>query len=151
MQSSDTTTAGERARMTDRLLDAAGLSVDRLPMLPVLFDRMSRTFADTLRQKSTSPSYLSVSDIDNERIGDVRDANESNAMVSVFHVPEWDSRILIGIDRDFVYTMVEVLFGADGTEPPLDEERPFSNIETRIARSTFIDAAKALKDSFEPI
>ncbi len=151
MQSSDTTTAGERARMTDRLLDAAGLSVDRLPMLPVLFDRMSRTFADTLRQKSTSPSYLSVSDIDNERIGDVLDANESNAMVAVFHVPEWDSRILIGIDRDFVYTMVEVLFGADGTEPPLDEERPFSNIETRIARSTFIDAAKALKDSFEPI
>ncbi len=131
MMETATATAAERSQITDRLLDAAGISVDRLPMLPVVFDRMVRIFADAMRQKSTSPSYISVSYIDNERIGDVLDEYEINALVAVYYSPEWDSRILIGFDRDFIFTLADVLFGADGTEPPIDEERNFSNIETR--------------------
>ncbi|WP_153772089.1 FliM/FliN family flagellar motor switch protein [Labrenzia sp. CE80] len=141
----------ERAMITDRLLDAAGISVDRLPMLPVVFDRMARVLADAMRQKSASPSYVSVSCVENDRIGDVLDEFESNALVAVLYSPEWDARVLVGFDRDFIFTMVDVLFGADGTEPPIDEERSFSNIETRIARTVFEVAAKALEDSFEPI
>ncbi|WP_417669140.1 flagellar motor switch protein FliM [Roseibium sp.] len=141
----------ERAMITDRLLDAAGISVDRLPMLPVVFDRMARVMADTMRQKSASPSYVSVSCVENDRIGDVLDEFEANALVAVLYSPEWDARVLIGFDRDFIFTLVDVLFGADGTEPPIDEERSFSNIETRIARTVFEVAAKALEDSFEPI
>ncbi|WP_321505745.1 FliM/FliN family flagellar motor switch protein [Breoghania sp.] len=146
-----TANAADRSQITDRLLDAAGISVERLPMLPVLFDRMARLFADAMRQKSTSPSYVSVSYIDNERIGDVLDEYESNALVAVYHSREWDSRILIGFDRDFIFTLADVLFGSDGTEPPIDDERNFSNIETRIARGIFEEAAKALQESFKPI
>jgi flagellar motor switch protein FliM len=144
-------TSSERAMITDRLLDAAGISVDRLPMLPVVFDRMARVMADAMRQKSASPSYVSVSCIENDRIGDVLDEFEANALVAVLYSPEWDARVLVGFDRDFIFTMVDVLFGADGTEPPIDEERSFSNIETRIARTVFEVAAKALEESFKPI
>jgi len=144
-------TSSERAMITDRLLDAAGISVDRLPMLPVVFDRMARVMADAMRQKSASPSYISVSMVENNRIGDVLDEFEANALVAVVYSPEWDSRVLVGFDRDFIFTLVEVLFGADGTEPPIDEERTFSNIETRIARNIFEVAVKALQESFEPI
>ncbi|WP_394706374.1 flagellar motor switch protein FliM [Breoghania sp.] len=149
----DTATANatDRSQITDRLLDAAGISVERLPMLPVVFDRMARLFADSMRQKSTSPSYVSVSYIDNERIGDVLDEYESNALVAVYYSREWDSRILIGFDRDYIFTLADVLFGSDGTEPPIDDERNFSNIETRIARGIFEEAAKALQESFKPI
>ncbi|MES0881933.1 flagellar motor switch protein FliM [Roseibium sp. SCP14] len=141
----------ERAMIADRLLDAAGISVDRLPMLPVVFDRMARLMADAMRQKSPSPSYISVSYVENNRIGDVLDEFESNALVAVLYSPEWDARVLVGFDRDFIFTLVDVLFGADGTEPPIDEERPFSNIETRIARTMFELAAKSLAESFAPI
>lgn len=151
MMETATANPAERSQITDRLLDAAGISVDRLPMLPVVFDRMARIFADAMRQKSTSPSYISVSYIDNERIGDVLDEYEANALIAVFYSRELDSRILIGFDRDFIFTLADVLFGADGTEPPIDDERSFSNIETRIARTIFEDAAKALQDSFKPI
>lgn len=151
MMQTDTSPNAERSQITDRLLDAAGISVDRLPMLPVVFDRMARLFADAMRQKSTSPSYISVSMIENERIGDVLDEYEANALVAVLYSPEWDARIIVGFDRDFIFTMADVLFGADGTEPPIDEERSFSNIETRIARAIFEVAAKALQDSFSPI
>ncbi|MEP1930470.1 MAG: FliM/FliN family flagellar motor switch protein [Roseibium sp.] len=148
---SSNTSNSERAMIADRLLDAAGISVDRLPMLPIVFDRMARLMADTMRQKSPSPSYISVSYVENSRIGDVLDEFESNALVAVLYSPEWDARVLVGFDRDFIFTLVDVLFGADGTEPPIDEERPFSNIETRVARTMFEVAAKSLAESFAPI
>nr|WP_319773793.1 FliM/FliN family flagellar motor switch protein [Breoghania sp.] len=151
MMDTATANATDRSQITDRLLDAAGISVERLPMLPVVFDRMARLFADSMRQKSTSPSYVSVSYIDNERIGDVLDEYESNALVAVYYSREWDSRILIGFDRDYIFTLADVLFGSDGTEPPIDDERNFSNIETRITRGIFEEAAKALQESFKPI
>ena len=113
----------------DRLLDAAGLSLDRLPMLHVIFDRMATHCADHLRHLAASPMYYSLSSIESGRIGDVLEMYEANAIAGVFHAPEWDSHVLVGFDRDFVFTMVEVLLGSDGSEPPVDEERGFSNIE----------------------
>ena len=32
-----------------------------------------------------------------------------------------------GFDRDFIFTMVEMLFGGDGSEPPVDDERNYSS------------------------
>ena len=101
-------------------------------MLPIIFDRAARVFADTMRQRAASPVYVSVSYVGNERIGDVLDANEANALAAVVYTPEWDTRLLIGFDRDFIFSMMEVMFGADGSEPPVDDERAFSNIETRV-------------------
>lgn len=132
----------------DMLLDAAGLSLDRLPMLHVIFDRMATYCADSLRHLAASPSYYSLSHVESGRIGDLLEMYESNAVAGVFHVPAWDSHVIVGFDRDFVFTMVEVLFGADGSEPPIDDERSFSNIEIRIAQALFEQVGKALQASF---
>lgn len=132
----------------DRLLDAAGLSLDRLPMLHVIFDRMTTFCADHLRHLAASPMYYSLSEIESGRIGDVLEMYEANAIAGIFHVPEWDSHVLVGFDRDFIFTMVEVLLGSDGSEPPVDEERGFSNIELRLAQAIFEQMGKALQASF---
>ena len=137
--------------ISDKLLDAAGITVDRLPMLHVIFDRVATYCADGLRHMSASPSYFSVSNIESGRIGDILEFYESNAIAAMFHATEWDTRILVGFDRDFIFTMVEVLFGSDGTEPPVDEERGFSNIETRVAQTLFEEAGKALATAFGPV
>jgi flagellar motor switch protein FliM len=68
--------------------------------------------------------------------------------VAVFYAQAWDGRILIGFDRDFVYTMVELLFGSDGAEPPLDMPRVFSNVELHVAEALFERFGKALQSSF---
>lgn len=132
----------------DRLLDAAGLSLDRLPMLHVIFDRMTTFCADHLRHLAASPMYYSLSEIESGRIGDILEMYEANAIAGVFHAPEWDSHVLVGFDRDFIFTMVEVLLGSDGSEPPVDEERGFSNIELRMAQAIFEQVGKALQASF---
>jgi flagellar motor switch protein FliM len=133
---------------TDKLLEAGGISIDRLPMLHVVFDRMATHCADSLRQMSASPAYFSLSNIESARIGDVLDEYDGNAVAGVFHAPEWDSRIVIGFDRDFIFSMVEVLFGADGSEPPIDAERAFSNIEIGIAQAIFDRMSRVLQNSF---
>ncbi|WP_127090871.1 flagellar motor switch protein FliM [Aquabacter cavernae] len=132
----------------DMLLDAAGLSLDKLPLLNIIFDRMSTFCADALRQYAASQAYFSLSELESGRIGDMLDMYEGNAVVGVFHVAEWDSQVIIGFDRDVVFTMVEVLFGGDGSEPPIEDERSFSNIEMRIAQALFEQMGKALSASF---
>ena len=140
--------AEQQKQLSDHLLDAAGISVERMPMLHVIFDRMANYCADGVRTMSASPSYFSLSNIDNGRLGDILESYEANAVAAVFYAQEWDSRILIGFDRDFVFTMIEVLFGADGAEPPVDDERSFSNVELRMAQVLFDRLGKALQASF---
>ena len=135
----------------DMLLDAAGLSIDRLPMLHVIFDRMSTSCAEHLRHMAASPMYYSLSGIESGRITEILEMYEANAVAGIFHAPEWDSHILIGFDRDFIYTMVEILFGSDGSEPPVEEARGFSTIELRMAQTLFEQVAKALQASFSLI
>jgi len=132
----------------DMLLDAAGLSLERLPMLNVLFDRMATACADALRQLATSQAYFSLSSVENGRIGDALEGYEGMAIAGIFQADSWDSQLIVGFDRDFIYSMIEVLFGADGSEPPVEDERNFTNIEGRVAQLLFEQMAKVLKASF---
>jgi len=136
------------ADIRDRLLDAAGLSLERLPMLHVILDRVATTCADQLRHFAASPVYFSLSNVESKRFGDILEPYESNAIAGIFHAAEWDSHVLVGFDRDFVFTMVEVLLGSDGSEPPLNEERSFSSIEMRIAQRLFDQIGKAMQTAF---
>jgi len=138
---------GRSDQGSDQLLGAAGLSVERMPMLHVIFDQMANLCAESLRSLSPSQSYFWLSTVGSSRLADVLDRYE-DAVAAVYHAQAWDSRILIGFDREFVFTMIELMFGADGAEPPLDSTRVFSNVELRLAQALFERFGKALQSSF---
>jgi flagellar motor switch protein FliM len=142
------TGAEHQKRRPNYLLDAAGISVDRMPMLNVIFDRMATNCTDSLQPMAGTPCYFSVNGITNARVGDIIKDYEANAVAAVLYAEQWDSRVLIMLDRDFVFTMVEAMFGSDGAEPPIDVERAFSNIELRLAQALFERFAKALQLAF---
>lgn len=141
----------QRGSVPDRLIEAGNLTAERMPMLNVVFDRFAGNFAEGLRQLASTAPYISVGTIRNDRIGDVLDGYESTAVVGVFYSPEWDTRILVGFDRDFMFCMVDVLFGADGTEPPTEDDRTFSNLELRLSRLLFGEASVALSSAFSSL
>jgi flagellar motor switch protein FliM len=143
--------AAGKPRDIDRLLDAAGISIERLPMLRLAVDRMTSLCADSFRPMTTSPAFFSPTKMATGRIGDILDAYAGNVVVAVYHAPEWDSRILFGLDRGFLFTAVETVFGGDGNEPPFEFERPFSTLELRMAQLMCDQAANALKSAFAPI
>lgn len=137
-----------RTDISNMLLEAAGVTLDKLPMLHVIFDRMATSAADGMRTLAASQSYYSLSHCESGRIGDILGEYEAQAIAAVFQAPEWDSHVIIGFDRDFVFTLVEVLLGADGSEPPVDEERPFSNIEMKLSQKLFEMMGALLSQAF---
>ena len=135
----------------ERLLESGGISVDRMPMLHVIFDRMVAQCSDAMRGLSSAPAFFSVNEISTARLGDILDSYEGDVVAGIFYSPVWDARILIGLDHSFIFNLTEALLGGDGSEPPYMEERPVSNIEIRLAQTTFDYAAKALQTAFAPI
>jgi flagellar motor switch protein FliM len=109
--------AEQQKSLPNYLLDAAGISLDRMPMLNVIFDRMAATCTDSLQSMVGTPCYFSVNGINNGRVGDIIKDYEANAVAAVLYAEKWDARVLIMLDRDFVFTMVEALLGSDGAEP----------------------------------
>jgi len=135
----------------ERLLDTTGVSIDRMPMLHVIFERIAAYCSESLRQYSTAPAVFTVASISTEKIGDILDVYESNAVVSIIHVQAWDSRILVGFDRALISTLIETFYGGDGSEPPNTQKRPLSNIEIKLAHTIFDLLPKVLQNSFANI
>ena len=137
-----------KSDLRDKLLDAAGLALDQLPMLQVIFDRVATYCAESLRHLAASQPYYSLSNVETGRIGDLLEMYEGNALAGIFNVPEWDNHVIVGFDRDFIFSLIEILFGSDGSEPPIEDGRGFSNIEVHVAHAVFEQVARALQTSF---
>lgn len=136
---------------SERLLDAPGISIDRMPMLHVVFDRMATQCSENLRQLSAAPAFFSVDATAARRIGDVLDAFDNNVAIGIFQVQAWNSRILIGLGHDFIFTLADALFGSDGGEAPLADQRKLSSLEIRLAQKTLSLFGRALQSAFETV
>ncbi len=135
----------------ERLLNSGGISLERMPLLNVIFDRIATQCSESLRQLSTAPAYTSTSQIYAERIGTILDSFEGRVIVAIFHALAWDARVILALENKFVFTLVEALFGGDGSESPYNEQRPLTNIETRTAQKTFDLAVRALQAGFADV
>jgi flagellar motor switch protein FliM len=147
------TQAAERpaANIRDLLVDAASLPLDQLPMLPAIFDRAGGNLAERLRGLSAALPHFTLSGVEGQRLGDALDSYDMRAIVGIVHVPAWDNRIVVGFDRDFIFTVIEMLFGGDGSEPPCEDVRNFSSIETQVAQFLFEQAGHALQTAFSAV
>ncbi len=134
-----------RSDIRDLLVDGANLSLDQMPMLPVIFNKASGYFAERLRALGSALPMVSVNSIKAARIGDVLDSYDMRAIAGMFNVPAWDSQVIAGFDRDFVFTLVEMLFGGDGGEPPVEDVRPLSGIEVQVTHYAFEQVALSLQ------
>jgi flagellar motor switch protein FliM len=145
--------AAERAHgaIRDLLRDAASLSVDQLPLLPVILDRAGGLLMERLRTLAPALPHVTLNALNAARIGDVLDSYDMRAIAGLFHVPAWDNRVIVGFDRDFVFTVMEMFMGGDGSEPPLEEVRNLSNIEVQISQFLFEQVGQILQTAFAPI
>ncbi|HMO30762.1 FliM/FliN family flagellar motor switch protein [Enterovirga sp.] len=137
-----------RPDLRERLVEASSLTPEQLPMLRVIFDRVGSQLTERLRKLSSSLPHFTLNAIETARIGATLDAHELNAVAGVFHVPAWENRVICGFDRDFIYTMIETLYGGDGSERPLEDLRAFTNIELQVCRFLFGEVGHALQSGF---
>ena len=134
-----------------RLFDKAAFAATRYPRLQTVFERMLVANLDALREVFATPPQYVFKDIQAETLGEVLDAVNDEGIAAIFSVPEWQSRVVFTIDRAFVYAITELVFGGDGSEPPFEEKRRFSQIEKNVAKAVLNVAARALQASLAPV
>jgi flagellar motor switch protein FliM len=143
--------SGPRRNGPDRLIETAGASVDRMPMLRVVLERTAAHCATELQRLTSTPMELELRQVSVGRTGDILDSYGGEIVAAALDAPEWNAKLLVGLDRPCLFALVETLFGGDGGEPPQLPERPFSNVETRLAQALFEIVASSLQTCFTSI
>ena len=135
----------------ERLLDGAKMSIDRMPMLQVVFECVASQCSDALRQLLPILALFSVESVATERIGEVIESHDGDTVIGIVYVQAWEARLLIGFDNDFIFALADALFGGDGSEEPVFEKRPLSSIELRLAEKAIDIVGTALQCSFAAV
>ena len=133
------------------LLEAAGISIDRMPMLHVVFDRVANACSEYFRQISSLSAFMLVDAITINRVSDYLKKYDGQTIAAIFYATQWETNIIIGLNRRLIYMLIEILFGGDGNEAFYYEDRAFSNIEQKICLLLIQHAGTALSQAFSSI
>lgn len=138
---------------TDKLLEPPKLEVERLHVLKGVLERLVTTCAERFREYCNVPSSFFVNQIESGNSWDVLESYE-DSIAGIYYSRQWDSKIVVGLDRRFIFSLTDAAFGGDGTMPPFESDRPFTALESRLARSVLsivIPEFEELMNSISPV
>lgn len=121
---------------TDKLLEPPKLEVERLHLLKGVLERLVTICAERFREYCNVPSSFFVNQIESGNSWDVLESYE-DSIAGIYYSRQWDAKVLLGLDRRFIFSLTDAAFGGDGTMPPFESDRPFTQLEARLARSVF--------------
>lgn len=135
---------------TDKLLEPPKLEVERLHVLKGVLERLVTTLAERFRDYCNVPSSFFVNQMESGNSWDVLESYE-DSIAGIYYCRQWDAKIVIGLDRRFIFSMIDAAFGGDGSMPPFESDRPFTSLEARLARSVFHIVVSELEALLNPI
>lgn len=121
---------------------------ERLPMFPVALERSAEAGVEQLREVSALSPRISLIAIGSGTVSQLIDAEPGAGIVELLHAAEWDSHLLLRIERDLVYAYLDMVLGGDGSQPAFDEIRPLSRMEMRVGRTLVARIGRALETGF---
>ena len=134
------------------ILNSTMVSYERLPMLEIVFDRLIRLMATSLRNFTQDNVEISLDSIESMRFGEYIDSLTLPTLLSVFKAEEWDNYGLMSLDSSLIYSMVDVLLGGRrGTAAMRLEGRPYTTIELNIVKDIIQLILSDLSTAFDPI
>lgn len=134
------------------ILNSSMTSYERLPMLEIVFDRLIRLMATSLRNFTQDNVEVSLENIESMRFGEYIDALTLPTLLTVFKAEEWDNYGLMSLDSSLVYSIVDVLLGGRrGTAAMRIEGRPYTTIELNIVKDMIQLVLSDLSTAFDPI
>ncbi|MDZ4792428.1 MAG: hypothetical protein SGJ17_14700, partial [Hyphomicrobiales bacterium] len=136
-----------------KLLEAPKLSVGRMPVLRAIFERLAAESNELLARLCNESMTFFVNQIEPGQSWDILETYE-DSVGAIYHAAEWDSRILIGLDRRFIFSIMEAAFGGDGSENALETSRAFSSLELRMVKeilNTLVPLLEAMFARVSPV
>lgn len=134
----------------DRISARPRLAPEKMPVLNAILEQIATSGTEFLRKLCAPPMVFVAGALALAR-SDEQLERDADCIAALYVVPEWDSSVLIGVDRPFVNVVMEAAFGGDGSEIATDTSRPFSGLDIRVAKAMLEHMASALTDAFQPI
>ena len=145
-------TASQQSREALKSLFGRGLAyAERLPELPSVLERIAQGCTEELQKFSAMKAALTYIGIFPRRVEDLINTGDRSRIIGSLRAKSWDTSLLVGLDREFVFAYVDLVFGGDGSLAPYWEDRPISRIEGRVARSFLARFAQQLEKGLESI
>ena len=134
------------------ILNSNMVSYERLPMLEIVFDRLIRLMATSLRNFTQDNVEVSLDSIESMRFGEYIDSLTLPTLLNVFKADEWDNYGIMSLDSSLIYSMVDVLLGGRrGTAAMRIEGRPYTTIELNLVKEIIQLILSDLSTAFDPI
>lgn len=124
----------------------------QLPMLDKIMASFINEATDSLRQHLAQDLEIFVDKIVPIKLLDYTTASNFPTLVAVFYIPEWHGSGMILIQKDLVYSILELLLGGASTAPSLKVEgRLFTKVEKSIMEGVASLILNDLKRAFATI
>ncbi len=134
------------------ILNSNMVFYERLPMLEIVFDRLIRQMATSLRNYTQDNVEVSLEAIESMRFGEYMDSLTLPTLINVFKAEEWDNYGLMSLDSSLIYSLVDVLLGGRrGTAAMRVEGRPYTTIELNIIKEIIQLILSDLSAAFDPV
>ncbi len=134
------------------ILDSSFVSYERLPMLEVVFDRLTRMMATSLRNFTQDNVEVAIESIESMRFGEYINSLAQPTLLTVFKAEEWDNFGLISIDSSLAYSTIDILLGGRrGTAAMRIEGRTYTSIELTLIKDMIMLILSDLSTAFDPV
>lgn len=134
------------------ILDKALSGFEKMPMLEVVFDRLVRMLASSLRNFTSDTAEVTLISITSLRFEDYLSSIPLPALLAVFKAVEWDNFGLLTFDSSQIYSTVDLLMGGRKSARPIRiEGRPYTTIEQDIVKRMSDIVLTDLSTAFDPI
>jgi flagellar motor switch protein FliM len=138
----------DQAKALEFALSAGRNRPDRLPGLSVIFERLTKSFAEELEKLSFLPPRVVLSDISVGRYKDQCDLS-AGTLAAVVRASKWNGYICLTADRNLSMSFVEAALGYDGTmKVRTKPTRSPTNTEISIVTLLFKRLCRSLTDAF---
>lgn len=134
------------------IMDKSMTAYEKLPMLEVVFDRMVRQMATSLRNFTSENVDVALDSMVSLRFEDYLNSIPLPALLVVFRAVEWENFGLVTVDSSQIYSMVDILLGGRKAHRAMRVEgRPYTTIEQDIVKRMIDIVLAEMSSAFEPL
>ena len=134
------------------LVDQNKVSYERLPMAEIVFDRLTRIFANDLRNLMQVTADVELVSLRSVRLSTCLEQVAQQHLLIVFRALDWDNLALLAFDAAFVQHLVEVMLGGRHAGSNIaPKSGGFTLIESNIADRVAKLILRNLTASFAPL
>ena len=130
------------------LINSSLVAHRRLPVLEAIFDRAARLMTTSLRLLTNDNVEARLDDVSTTRFGEFLEGLPKQAMVAVIRSDTLDNYILLALDGDLVFSIVDVLLGGRRDGAAHIDDRGFTPIELALTQNVVEHIVESLTGAF---